>query len=75
MGDRAKPGILERATELLAREPVRVRVYGFLLLLVGYLVTRGVITGNDAAFYTAAGALLLGVPTVEAARAHVTPVR
>lgn len=63
-------GVLVR---VLSREPVRARLYAFLVLLTGYLVTRGLITGNDVAFYTAAGALLLGVPAVESARARVTP--
>lgn len=66
--------VWERAARVLAREPVRTRLYAFLVLLCGYLVTRGVLDGTDTAFYTAAAALLLGVPAVETARAKVSPV-
>lgn len=71
------PGAVElpAARPWWTREPVRVRVYTALTLLSGYLVTRGVLTGNDAAFVAAILVPVLGVPAVESARARVTPTR
>lgn len=72
--ERRSAGLVDRVLAALEREPVRVRLYTFLTLLCGYLVYRGVITGRDTAFYLAVASVLLGIPTVESARRHVSPV-
>ena len=64
---------LRRLGRLLAREPVRVRLYGVIAALVAILVARGLITGYEAPLWTALAAAVLGVAGVETARDRVTP--
>lgn len=60
--------------EKLKSEPVRVRMYAVLTLIVGYLLAKGVVGSDDAAFIGAVAAIVLGVAGVESARAQVSPV-
>lgn len=62
---------MERTLDYLRNEPVRVRLYTVAVLVLGYLLARGVIDATD---YEFAGALLLTILGVESARAKVTPV-
>lgn len=55
-------------------EPVRRRVYTILLALAALAVTAGLITGSAVTAICGPLALLLAVPSVEKARASVTPV-
>lgn len=59
--------------KLRSNEPVRLYVYPALVVLVGLLVTRGVIDAELADLVTGAVALVLGIGAAEAARAKVTP--
>lgn len=65
--------VLRSLSRLIAREPVRVRLYGVLTAIVGLLVARGLLTGLEAPLWLALAAAALGVGGVESARAHVTP--
>jgi hypothetical protein len=56
--------------KLAANEPLRLRVYTLAALVLGYLVSRHVLSPADVDFYLAVAALVLGVET---ARAKVTP--
>lgn len=57
--------------EALKHEPVRVRIYTLAGLVLGYLVTRGVLSPADAEFYGSVAVVVLGV---ESSRRAVTPV-
>lgn len=59
--------------DLIAREPVRVYLYGVLVAIVAVLVGYGVLDGSQAALWLALGSALLAVPAVEAARSRVSP--
>ena len=65
---------MTRLARLLAREPVRVRMYSVGAVLVALLVHRGLVTASDASLYVALAAAVLGIPAVEGARSRVTPV-
>ena len=56
--------------KLLANEPLRVRVYGIAVLVLGYLFAKGVLSAEDVDFYVGLAALILGV---EVARSKVVP--
>lgn len=56
------------------REPLRRRVYTYLLALSALAVTAGLITGSLATGLAGPLATLLAVPVVEKARSLVTPV-
>ena len=58
--------------KLLANEPLRVRVYSIAVLVLGYLLARGVLNPEDVDFYVGLAALILGV---ESARAVVVPTK
>uniref|UniRef100_UPI003F499019 hypothetical protein n=1 Tax=Nocardia suismassiliense TaxID=2077092 RepID=UPI003F499019 len=60
--------------DLLDGEPVATRIGPAGVLIVGYLVTRGVLDGDTAQLIAALVAILLGGGTIAAARALVTPV-
>lgn len=63
--------------KLRAYEPIRLYVYPLLVILVGILLTRGVIDGATAdlirGLLEALAVGVLGVSAAEAARARVTP--
>ena len=61
---------MDRVLNKLKAEPVRVRLYGLLLLVAGYLVSRGYISPTDEAFIASVAVLALGVET---ARDRVSP--
>ena len=56
--------------KILANEPLRVRAYGIAVLVLGYLLAKGVLSAEDVDFYVGLVGLVLGVET---ARAAVTP--
>jgi hypothetical protein len=60
---------------LLAREPVRVYLYGVIAAALALFVGLDVLDGATAALWQPFAAALLAVPAVEAARARVTPHR
>lgn len=55
----------------LRNEPVRLRLYTILTIVVGFQVSRGHVQLDDAHLYLELAAAVLGV---EAARAKVTPL-
>lgn len=64
-------------TSLMSRlrsEPVRGVIYPLLTLILGILVTRGIITNDWLDLISVLAVALLGVPAVETARSKVTPV-
>ncbi len=56
------------------REPLRRRVYAYLLLVASLAAGAGIITGSVATSLAGPLALVLAVPVVEKARSKVTPV-
>ncbi len=56
------------------REPLRRRVYTYLLLVASLAAGAGIITGSVATGLAGPLALVLAVPVVEKARSLVTPV-
>lgn len=56
------------------REPLRRRVYSYLLLVASLAVAAGIITSSAVATIAGPLALVLAVPVVEKARSLVTPV-
>ncbi len=56
------------------REPLRRRVYTYLLLVASLAAGAGIITGSVATGLAGPLASLLAVPVVEKARSMVTPV-
>lgn len=59
----------------IRREPVRLYLYSALTLMIGALVLRGLISGEDGVSILGTLAVaLIGVPATEAARSSVTPV-
>lgn len=56
------------------REPLRRRVYSFLLACAALAVAAGILTGSAAATVAGPLAVVLAVPVVESARSKVTPV-
>lgn len=65
---------MNRARQLLAREPVRVYLYGLTAALVALLVLYGVLAAGQAAAWLALVTAVLAVPATEGARARVSPV-
>ena len=51
-------------------EPLRVRVYSIAVLVIGFLVSKHLVSLEDFKFYGELAALVLGV---ESARSAVTP--
>lgn len=62
---------MDRIINKLRTEPVRVRLYGVAVLVLGYLKARGVIADVDAEFF---GSLAVIVLAVETTRAKVMPM-
>ena len=62
-------------TRLLAREPVRVYLYGLGAAVLLLLVAYGIVEDSKAPLWLGLLVALLGIPGVEAARARVTPVQ
>lgn len=60
--------------QLWSREPVRTAIYPMIVLIVAYLVQRGIVDSSTRDFVLALTALALGAAGVEAARAKVSPV-
>lgn len=60
---------------ILAREPVRIYVYGVLVALLALLVGYGVIDGDAAALWLGLGVAVASVPAVEGLRSQVSPAR
>jgi len=65
---------MTRIALLLAKEPVRVYLYGVLGTALLVLGAYGVLSGQEIAVWGALGASVLAVPAVEKARARVKPV-
>ncbi len=57
------------------REPVRAAMYPILALIVAFLVGKGILGQDDAAFVLALAALILGALGVEVARSKVSPTK
>ncbi|WP_327100076.1 hypothetical protein OIE68_15630 [Nocardia vinacea] len=68
-------GLVDSIRIWLAGEPLAARVGPALLLIVGYLVTRGVVDNDLGQLIAAVVTVLLGGGAVAATRALVTPVR
>ena len=62
---------MNRVLNYLSTEPVRVRLYGLVVLVIGYLKARGVLGEIDAQF---AGSLAVIILAVESIRSKVTPM-
>jgi len=62
-----------RVLALLDSEPVRTRLYPVVVILIGYLVTRGVLDNDTANLVASIAAAILGVGAVEATRVAVVP--
>lgn len=58
---------------ILRSEPVRALLYPLLVALIGYGVTKGVVSSDLSGFVLAVVAAVLGLPAVEAARHRVSP--
>ena len=58
---------------LLEREPVRLYLYGLAVPLVALLVGTGVLDSDASSLWLGIAAAVLAVPSVEGARARVTP--
>jgi hypothetical protein len=58
-------------TNILESEPVRTKVYPLLVLVVGYLLTKGILDGATVDFILAGMATLVGVGGIESARGSV----
>lgn len=56
------------------REPLRRRLYSFLLACAALAVASGILTGSTAATVAGPLAVVLAVPVVESARSKVAPV-
>lgn len=56
--------------KIIKDEPLRLRLYSLATLVLGYLVTRGLLSLTDASFYGSVVVVVLGVET---SRAAVTP--
>jgi hypothetical protein len=54
-------------------EPVRSWLYTVLVPVLGLLVAKGVVTGDEQTLWLSIGGAVLGVVGVEVARAKVTP--
>ncbi|MTE16291.1 hypothetical protein [Nocardia aurantiaca] len=54
-------------------EPVRVLLYPLLVALIGYGVTKGIISSDASGVILAVLAAGLGIPAVESARSRVNP--
>lgn len=60
-------------TKLRSSEPVRLYVFPLLVVLVGTLVTKGVLDGDTATLVIGLVTAVLGLGAQEVARAKVTP--
>ncbi|MGO4649782.1 hypothetical protein AB4305_33375 [Nocardia sp. 2YAB30] len=65
---------MDKLLSILQSEPVRTRAYPLLVVLVAYLVAKGVVSDDLSQCILAAVAALLGLRAVELARGVVTPV-
>ncbi|UGT65338.1 hypothetical protein LTT66_18380 [Nocardia gipuzkoensis] len=64
---------MSKLISALRAEPVRAILYPLLAILVGVLVTRGIVDQFSADIIIGIVGAVLGVPAAEAARAKVTP--
>lgn len=68
-----KENNMNKLRDLLASEPLRMRAYTIMAVVVGYLVATGKVESSlGNAVETVAG-LVLGVVVTENTRAHVSP--
>jgi uncharacterized membrane protein (Fun14 family) len=65
-------GLFRRLAE---SEPVRLYLYGVLVVVLAVLVAYGVLTTDKAALWAALGAAVLAVPVTEGIRSQVTSPR
>jgi hypothetical protein len=56
--------------KIIKDEPLRLRLYSLAVLVLGYLVARGLVSPTDAEFI---GGVIVVVLGVESARQKVTP--
>lgn len=66
--------MITKVALMLAKEPVRIYLYGVFGSLDTAAVVYGVLTGEEAAVWLAVAGAVLAVPAVEKARSRVRPV-
>lgn len=64
---------MNKVLTTLRSEPVRALLYPLLVAVIGYGVTRGVVSADASGFILAVVAAALGLPAVESARHRVSP--
>ncbi|MEU2038423.1 hypothetical protein [Nocardia niwae] len=64
---------MNKVITILHSEPVRALLYPLLVVLIGYAVTKGLVSSDLSAFVLAIVAAALGLPAVESARHRVSP--
>ncbi|MEU7766918.1 hypothetical protein AB0B25_17550 [Nocardia sp. NPDC049190] len=64
---------MKKVFTTLRSEPVRTLLYPVLAALIGYQVTKGIISSDLSDFILAVLAAALGLPAVESARGRVSP--
>ncbi|MEU1994661.1 hypothetical protein ABZ511_09450 [Nocardia gamkensis] len=64
---------MNKVITILHSEPVRALLYPLLAALIGYGVTKGVLSSDLSGFVLAIVAAALGLPAVESARHRVSP--
>lgn len=61
--------------KLLSSEPVRAYIYTIVTILLGLLVTKGIIDGSVQDYVLSIVVAVLGVGTTETVRSAVSPVK
>jgi uncharacterized membrane protein YjjB (DUF3815 family) len=64
---------MNKVLAILHSEPARVLLYPLLAALIGYGVTKGIISSDISGVVLAALAAALGIPAVESVRSRVNP--
>jgi hypothetical protein len=64
---------MNKVLTILRSEPVRALLYPLLVAVIGYGVTKGVLSSDMSGFVLAVLAAALGLPAVESARQRVSP--
>ncbi|MBF6296562.1 hypothetical protein IU459_03280 [Nocardia amamiensis] len=64
---------MNKVLTTLRSEPVRALLYPLLVAVIGYGVTKGVVSADASGFILAVVAAALGLPAVESARHRVSP--
>jgi hypothetical protein len=64
---------MNKVLAILHSEPVRALLYPLLVALIGYGVTKGIVSSDTSSFILAVLAAMLGLPAVESARRRVSP--